>query len=104
MRWLRACPIGDEPSGSISQGGRDMKNPAKKTATSIEPPAANTARKFISPNELSERWGCARTSVDRIARAAGMTRVLLGEGKNGMVRYLYDEVVAYEESRMVGPS
>ena len=56
---------------------------------------------FISPNELAKRWRCARSSVDRIARRAGLTRVCLGEGKNGLIRYRREEVIAYEETRQV---
>lgn len=54
---------------------------------------------FISPKELAARWCCGRSSVDRIARRAGITRVYLGEGKNGMVRYVRKEVEAYEVNR-----
>lgn len=56
---------------------------------------------YMKPDELASRWCCARSSVDRIARRAGLTRVCLGEGKNGMVRYLREEVVAYEASRRI---
>jgi predicted DNA-binding transcriptional regulator AlpA len=56
---------------------------------------------FITPNELAERWQCARSSVDRIARRAGLKRMCLGEGKNGMVRFLRKEVEAYERDRII---
>jgi len=56
---------------------------------------------FISPNELAERWQCARSSVDRIIRRAGIKRLCLGEGKNGMVRFSRKEVEAYEQNRMI---
>ena len=56
---------------------------------------------YISPKELAERWQCARSSVDRIARRAGIKRLYLGEGKNGMVRFLRKEVEAYELDRMI---
>jgi len=56
---------------------------------------------LISPKELSTRWRCGRSSVDRIARRNGFTRLCLGEGKNGMVRYLRKEVETYEASRQV---
>jgi hypothetical protein len=56
---------------------------------------------YMSPNELKRRWCCSRTSVDRIARRAGLTRLCLGVGRNGMVRYIRKEVEAYEESRQV---
>ncbi len=69
-----------------------MKPPAK-TITDASP--------FISPVELVERWRCGRSSVDRIARSAGLTRLCLGSGKNGMIRYLKEEVIAYEESRRI---
>lgn len=51
---------------------------------------------FVSPRELAERWQCARSSVDRIATRAGLRRICLGEGRNGMVRYLREEVEDYE--------
>jgi hypothetical protein len=60
-----------------------------------------TESPYVSPRELMKRWRCARSSVDRIARRAGLTRICLGEGHNGMVRYIRKEVEAYEESRQV---
>jgi hypothetical protein len=57
--------------------------------------------KYMSPRQLGKRWECSRSSVHRIARRAGFTRVCLGDGKNGMVRYLRKEVEAYEASRQV---
>lgn len=56
---------------------------------------------YVSPKELAGRWRCGRSSVDRIARRAGLTRLCLGTGRNGMVRYLRKEVEAYEASRQV---
>ena len=53
---------------------------------------------YVSPNELATRWQCSRSSVDRIARRAAFTAMYLGEGKNGMVRYLREDILAYEES------
>lgn len=59
---------------------------------------------YLSPNELAERWRCSRSSVDRIARRAKLSRLCLGEGRNGIVRYLREEVNAYEASRRVQTS
>ena len=56
---------------------------------------------YVSPGELAARWRCARSSVDRIARRAGLHRLCLGIGRNGMVRYLRKEVEALELSRQV---
>lgn len=56
---------------------------------------------YISPKELAFRWRCGRSTVDRITSRAGMTKLFLGEGKNGIVRYLVKEVEAYEASRQV---
>ncbi len=56
---------------------------------------------YLSGKELAERWQCARSSVDRIARRNGMKRLYLGEGKNGIVRFLRKEVEAYEAARLV---
>jgi hypothetical protein len=70
----------------------DVMAKAKGKTTSGESP-------YISPAELSQRWDCARSSVDRIARRERFTRICLGEGRNGMVRYDREEVYAYEASR-----
>lgn len=51
---------------------------------------------YVSPNELAERWRCGRSSVDRIATRAGLKKLYLGEGKNGIVRFIRKEVEAYE--------
>ena len=56
---------------------------------------------YISAKELSERWQCARSSVDRVARRAGIKRLYLGEGKNGMVRFLRKDVESYEKDRLL---
>lgn len=58
---------------------------------------------YMSAHELRIRWCCSRSSVDRIARRANIGRVLLGSGRNGMVRYVMADVVKYELSRMIKP-
>ncbi len=54
---------------------------------------------YVAPRELAARWCCSRSSVDRIARRVGLTRLCLGMGRNGLVRYLREEVLAFEQSR-----
>ena len=54
---------------------------------------------YLSPKDLAGRWRCSRTTAQRIAERAGLTRLYLGTGKNGIVRYIRLEVEAYEESR-----
>ena len=56
---------------------------------------------YLAPSELAERWRCSRSSVDRIAQRAGLKRLCLGVGRNGMVRFIRKEVEAYEASRQV---
>ena len=56
---------------------------------------------YISPRELASRWRCSRSTVDRIARREEFTRVCLGTGDNGIIRYLMKEVIAYEEDRQI---
>ena len=68
-----------------------MKNKNKK----------KTELPYIAPSELARRWQCSRSSVDRIARRARLTRICLGEGSNGIVRYIREEVIAFEEKRRV---
>ena len=55
---------------------------------------------YISPNQLANRWQCSRATVDRITRREGIKRRCLGTGKNGTVRYLREEVIAYEQERL----
>lgn len=63
----------------------------------MKPPAAPSP--YVSPKELADRWRCSRSSVDRIARRNRLTRVCLGEGRAGIVRYLRKEVEALEHRR-----
>ena len=60
-----------------------------------------TGQTLVSPKELASRWQCSRTQVDRIARREGLTRLMLGEGRNGMVRFVLREVEAFESRRQV---
>jgi hypothetical protein len=54
---------------------------------------------YISPKELALRWDCSVSTAHRIAKRAALTRVLLGEGKNGLIRFPLSEVEAYESAR-----
>ncbi len=56
---------------------------------------------YISPSELAERWCCGRSTVDRIAEREGLSRLCLGEGRNGVIRYLREEVELVEEERLL---
>jgi hypothetical protein len=71
------------------------------TSPSNDCGTADVSGRFIAPKEIVTRWCCSRSSVDRIAARAGLSRVILGEGKNGTVRYIRAEVEAYEESRTI---
>ncbi len=56
---------------------------------------------YISPNELAVRWRCSRSSADRYARAGNVKKLFLGQGKNGGVRYVLQDVVDFEKKRIV---
>lgn len=56
---------------------------------------------MISTQDLATRWSCSRSSADRIARREGFKRVLLGCGRNGLVRYRLYEILAYERQRTI---
>jgi hypothetical protein len=58
-----------------------------------------TESPYLSPTDLAARWRCSRSSVDRIARRAGLKRLCLGMGRNGIVRYVRKEVEMFESSR-----
>ena len=55
---------------------------------------------YIAPRELMSRWRCSRSSVDRIASREQLKRLLLGTGRNGIVRYLRSEVEALERRKL----
>ena len=40
-------------------------------------------------------------TLDRITRRAGIKRLCIGMGKNGTVRYPREEVMAYEQERLI---
>ena len=56
---------------------------------------------YISPSQLARRWCVSRSTVDRVAHQNAFTRFLPGHGKNGTVRYLVEEVIRYEQSRLI---
>jgi hypothetical protein len=62
---------------------------------------ATKGARYLSPQQLAERWNCSRTSAQRIADRAGMSKYFLGEGRNGMLRYALDEIEKYEVSRRI---
>jgi len=51
---------------------------------------------YVSARELADRWRCSRSTVARIAQRQGFARLLVGKGRNGMVRYLRKEVDDFE--------
>ncbi len=59
------------------------------------------ASKYIAAKELVHRWQCSRSQVPRIAERLGLRKLLPGRGKNGMVRYLREEVEHAEKSRLI---
>lgn len=72
-----------------------MKNKTTNQNVQAEDPV------YITPEELALRWHCARTSADRIVRRENLSRVCLGTGKNGMVRFLYKEILDFESARTI---
>jgi hypothetical protein len=67
--------------------------PRNQTAPAMPPT-------FISPNQLARRWCVSRSTVDRIARDNGFTRFAPGNGRNATVRFNFEEVLAYEQTRL----
>jgi hypothetical protein len=75
--------------------------PVGKTGVTKKGETAESAGEFFSPCELALRWRCSRSTVDRIAQRARLTRLCLGDGRNGIIRYIRKEVEKYEQSRML---
>lgn len=78
-----------------------MARTSKGRAGERQPSKASAPSPYLAPKELAERWRCSRSSVARITERAGLSRLYLGEGRNGMVRYRREEVEAYEIARRV---
>jgi len=89
---------GPEDIGETKEFG--MKGQRKKKPDSSTG-AVSDPSTYLSPKDLTDRWRCSRPTVARIAERAGFRRFCLGEGRNGIVRYLRKEVEAYEASRCV---
>ena len=79
---------------------KEVRPKARHNSNALRRPRGQPSP-FISAREIAERWRCARSSVDRIARRAALRRIYLGGGARGMVRYLREEVEQYEKSRRV---
>ena len=56
---------------------------------------------YVSPKELCYRWQVSRNTVVRIAREQGFTVFYPGNKQRSSVRYLREEVVAYEKLRQI---
>jgi hypothetical protein len=79
-----------------------VRKEPRQGPSAAEGSARPTARTvFLSPRDLALRWSCSRTTAQRVAARARFAKYFLGEGRNGMVRYLLSEVEAYEEKRRV---
>ena len=57
--------------------------------------------RYLSINQIMERWQISRNSVVRIARNEGFTAFYPGNKQRSSVRFLRKEVLAYEESRQI---
>jgi hypothetical protein len=62
---------------------------------------SGAASPYVAPREPAKRRQCVRPGADRSRGASGLMRVCLGDGKNAVVRYIREEVIAYEQSRRV---
>ena len=59
---------------------------------------------YVKPSALAIRWNSSRTTVDRVARKNQFRKFMLGEGMVGSVRYLWEDVLAFEQGRSVALS
>ena len=78
-----------------------MKPEAIRKSNDVDSTSSADLDVYFSARDLAQRWRCSRTTAQRIAKRVGFTRVLLGEGKNGIVRYIRSEIEEYEASRSV---
>ena len=92
-------PLSVKSRVTIFEPGDDARDVVQNTDASgqASPPP------YISPNQLARRWCVSRSTADRIARQHRFTRFVPGNGANGVVRYLLEEVIRYEQSRLIAP-
>jgi hypothetical protein len=69
-----------------------------KTTTNVEPSP------YMSAKEIALLFGCANSSIGRIAGRERFTRLCLGTGKRGMVRYLRSDVEKFVSKRLYKPA
>ncbi len=78
-----------------------MRRRTTPSATATTGTETTSGSQYFSPRDLALRWRCSRSTVDRIVRRAGLSRLYLGEGRHGIVRYLRREIEALEASRLL---
>ena len=61
-----------------------MQGYAAKQTTDME--QKKSVPVYLSPRDLAARWRCSRSTVARIAKREGLTRLCLGEGRS-VVRF-----------------
>ncbi len=54
---------------------------------------------YLSPKDLAQRWACSRGTAQRIAEKNKFNKYFFGEGRHGIVRYILEDVVRFEETR-----
>jgi len=59
--------------------------------------------KYISARTWAARWDCSPSTVRRAAERFGVSRVYVGEGANGLVRYALEDIERIEGSNSHRP-
>ncbi|NVN98878.1 MAG: helix-turn-helix domain-containing protein [Geobacteraceae bacterium] len=59
---------------------------------------------FMSAKEIASLLRCSRSSVSRIADRQRFTRLFLGSGERGMVRYMRSDIEKYLSKRTHKPA
>jgi len=80
---------------------RDDSLPDQARSRKSKRSSVNKPSPYVSPGELAGRWRCSRSTVDRIAQRGGLHRLLLGEGRNGMVRFILEEAEELERKSTI---
>lgn len=56
---------------------------------------------FMTASQVAQRWNCSVPTVFRIVQRNNFKRLKLSDEKNGCVRYMRSEVLAYEANRLI---
>jgi len=86
--------MGKPKRNAIDFGGNEQAS-ASRNASEL----SDFETALLSPAELARHWRVSRSTVDRVTRREGLSRICLGTGRNGTLRFKRSEVEEMEKRK-----